>query len=215
MKLIALLILSFFPHEAEAAVHLLKGSLIEKRSFTIGGQQLVLVYDSRSLNNGAWGFGWCSNLEPECAQYYHLKSYIGTPPTFNPSTSPSSKLLHISQGEWIRLSFSNENLVRIESPEGSEEYKYDTLHNLTQIKFADLSEKEITYNSELDVVTSVRGRHLCFERYIYNRDDAQILSTTVQTYCPNEEPKISKYDFYYKISFAESDRLLRLNVKHL
>lgn len=214
MKLIALLILSFFPHEAEAAVHLVKGSLIEKRSFPFGQQQLVLVYDSRSLNNGAWGFGWCSNLEPECVQYYRLKPYRGTPPTFNSST-PSHKLLHTSQGEWIRLSFLNENLVKIESTDGTEEYKYDTLHNLTQIKFVDQSEKDIAYNSELDAVTSVRGRNLCFEKYIYARDKEQILSTTVQTYCPNEEPKISKYEFYYKISFAEPDRLLRLNVKHL
>lgn len=214
MKLIALFFISFFPSEAEAAVHLLKGNLIEKRAYTIGASQLILVYDSRSLHNGVWGFGWCSNLESQCAQYYNLKPFVGTPPALHSST-PFTRLLHTSQGEWIRLSFFNENLVKIEFSGGSEEYKYDGLHNLTQITYEDSSTKEIQYNAELDAVISVRGRSLCLEKYIYSREGEQNLSTTVQTFCANEKPKISKYEFLYKISSVDADRLLRLNVLQL
>ena len=125
MKLIAFLILILFSIEAEAAVHLLKGSLIEKRSYKMGSSTLELVYDSRSLNNGPWGFGWCSNLEADCTQFYNLRPFVGRP-TFQSSPSKKTAYLHTSQGEWIRLSFLNENLVRIESSEmGEEKYLYE------------------------------------------------------------------------------------------
>lgn len=215
MKLIALLIILLFSLEAEAAVHLLKGSLIEKHRLKIGSGVLELVYDSHSLNNGPWGFGWCSNLEDDCVQYYNLKPFSGVRPTVSISSTKPSTLL-TSQGEWIRLSFSNQNLVGIQHSQlGEETYQYDDLHNLTQITFADKTTKTILYDRLQDLVLSVKGRGFCFEKYIYTRENAQNLSTSVHRYCPDEEPKISKYDFFYKVSQLEEDRLLKWNVIQL
>lgn len=215
MKFIALLIILLFSIEAEAAVHLLKGSLIEKRRFNLGDDTLELVYDSHSLNNGPWGFGWCSNLEPDCVQYYNLRPFTGRPTRLTSSSGKYSTLL-TSQGEWIRLSFSSENLVGIQHSDlGREHYQYDTLHNMTQINFADGTTKVITYDLNQDLVLSVQGRGICFEKYIYTREQEQNISTTVHRHCADEKTKISKFDFYYKISALEEDRLLKLNVVHL
>lgn len=216
MKLIAFIIIILFSLEAEAAVHLLKGSLIEKRRYPMGSSHLELVYDSRSLQNSPWGFGWCSNLEPDCVQYYNLSPFSGVHPTSHTSQNGKYSTFHTSQGEWIRLSFLNDNLVGLKhSLAGEETFRYDDQHNLTQITFSDLSTKDIQYNKDLDLVLSVRGRGPCFEKYIYNREQMQSISTTVQRFCVGEKTKTSKYDFYYKISQVEEDRLLRMNVVHL
>lgn len=63
-----LLPLILFPHSLPAKVNLHEGALIKVRKDVDGrgwGSPLILerIYSSRSLYQGSFGYGWCSNLE--------------------------------------------------------------------------------------------------------------------------------------------------------
>lgn len=80
-------------------------------------------------------------------------------------------------------------------------YTYDTLHNVTQITYADKSVKGLKYNQDKDWVTELIDRNGCSEKYDYTlskEDPKNHYVSTVEKKCENKIVNKSKYGFWFK-----------------
>ncbi len=80
-------------------------------------------------------------------------------------------------------------------------YKYDSLHNLTEIVFSDKSSKKISYNKDKDLVVGFRNRNSCEESYVYegSKDNPRNhYWSTVEKKCNGKITNKSKYEFWHR-----------------
>ena len=95
-----------------------------------------------------------------------------------------------------------ENLVSMRNAWKNEySYKYDDLHNLTEIGFPDKTRKLISYNKDKDWVTSFTNRKGCKESYRYEpskKDPLNHYTSYVRKVCNGRVTNISSYEFLYK-----------------
>jgi len=97
--------------------------------------------------------------------------------------------------------FAGEDLIEIKNAwTNTYSYKYDDLHNLTQIGFPDKTSKKISYNTDKDWVTSFTNRKGCLEKYdykLFGEKKDHYKSDVVKT-CEKEVTNKSSYEFWYK-----------------
>lgn len=82
------------------------------------------------------------------------------------------------------------------------QFKYDDLHNLTQISFPDKTTKLISYNQDKDWVTSYTDRDLCVETYDYKSktdDPKNHYVSSVKKKCGKETVVTASYEFWHKV----------------
>ncbi len=139
--------------------------------------------------------------------------------------SNKSKLVQVSDNNGRRLDFkyhSNGKVREIKTPEkvllkyaydGQDlnrainawkmtySYKYDNLHNLTQVIFPDKSSKKIAYNKDKDLVIGFKDRNSCDEKYVYqgSKDNPRNhYWSTVTKKCKGKITNKSKYEFWHR-----------------
>jgi YD repeat-containing protein len=90
-------------------------------------------------------------------------------------------------------------------------YDYDDLKNLTKISYPDKTTKVLTYEKSKDWVTSFKERDGCKEDYKYelSKDDPKnhYWSTVIKK-CENKVVNNSRYEFWYKLNRAKTDKFL-------
>lgn len=80
-------------------------------------------------------------------------------------------------------------------------YKYDSLHNLTDIKFPDKSTRKVTYNKDKDLVIGFKDRSNCQEDYVYkgSKDNPRNHYWSLVTKkCNGKLTNKSKYEFWHR-----------------
>lgn len=80
-------------------------------------------------------------------------------------------------------------------------YKYDSLHNLTQVYFPDKSSKEIFYNKDKDLVLGFKDRNNCKENYVYqgSKDNPRNHYWSLVTKrCNGKLTNKSRYEFWHR-----------------
>lgn len=98
--------------------------------------------------------------------------------------------------------YSNHDLILTKDSKGKiYRYKYDGLHNMTQLIFPDQTTKIMKYRKDKDWVTSLKDRDNCKEVYQYkdSQDDPRnhYWSEVVKK-CKNQVTNRSKYEFWHK-----------------
>ena len=94
------------------------------------------------------------------------------------------------------------DLVFVKTGQGnSYTYKYDELHNLTDIGYPDKTFKRLTFEKNKDWVTSLSDRNGCTEKYdwVLSKEDPtnNYYSTIVKT-CDGKVTNKSKFEFWFK-----------------
>lgn len=102
----------------------------------------------------------------------------------------------------VTYQYSGQNLIGVKNAwKHFYSYKYDDLHNLTQIHFPDNTSKKLTYNKDKDWVTSFKDRSNCLETYDYQpqSDDPQnhYVSKVVKK-CGKKVTARASYEFWHK-----------------
>jgi YD repeat-containing protein len=98
--------------------------------------------------------------------------------------------------------YQGSNLSRASSADGEVyDYKYDEVHNMTEIKTADGKTKQLRYDTNKDWVTSLKDIDGCLETYEYTvaKDDPRnhYWSTVVKK-CEDKVTNRSRFEFWYK-----------------
>ena len=77
-------------------------------------------------------------------------------------------------------------------------YKYDNLHNLTEIVYPDKTKENLTYNTDKDWVMSFKNRKGCKEVYGYGKNpkNPKHYYSTVKKTCGRKIVNKSKYEFW-------------------
>lgn len=83
-------------------------------------------------------------------------------------------------------------------------YKYDRLHNLTEVAYPDNTKETLTYDTDFDRVTSFQGRNSCKEIYRHFVEEntpkkKQLSQLSIATLtCPHLAPRETRFEFKFK-----------------
>jgi hypothetical protein len=195
---------------ALADVNLREGSFLTASSeIRVGRLPLWRKYNSRSLERGAFGFGWSSDLDQKLTgKKAKLRQAL------NINRDQNTHLINAvffkkRPGRVWRYRYQNGNLTSVEletSRRGLSKkrlvlvrYGYDSLHRLTEIRYGDGSSEKILYSSERDQVVSYRDSLGCVENYRYEQQTggaALVSRTSVERRCPTLPAKTLTYEFW-------------------
>ncbi|HEX4923964.1 MAG TPA: DUF6531 domain-containing protein [Bdellovibrionales bacterium] len=110
------------------------------------------------------------------------------------------KFEKLNELSWVRNGWKNEY-----------SFEYDDLKNLVKINYPDKTNKIITYDKNKDWVTSYKERDNCKEEYKYelSKDDPKnhYWSTVTKT-CDKRVVNNSRYEFWYRLNKAKTDKYL-------
>ena len=108
---------------------------------------------------------------------------------------------------------NNNDLIYAKSSTGTVfSYDYDDLHNLTKIIFPDKTTKEMTYNKNMDWVTSFKDTDGCVEKYDYKAstdNPKDHFWATVEKKCKTEVILTARYEFWYDWNSAHTGKFLK------
>ncbi|CAM5999557.1 unnamed protein product [Sphagnum balticum] len=91
-------------------------------------------------------------------------------------------------------------------------YEYDDVHNLTKINFPDKTTKEMTYNKNMDWITSFKDVDGCLENYDYKQSTDNPKDhywATVEKKCKKTVVLKAKYEFWYEFNSSHTAKYLR------
>lgn len=119
----------------------------------------------------------------------------------NPASKKVSEIVG-PNGLAARYVVKGEDLAEVtDAKQNKFKYGYDEVHNLLRIDYADGSHKALTYNKDMDWVTTFKNRKGCIESYDYNmsKDDPKNhFWSNVTKKCGDKVTNQSKYEFFHK-----------------
>ncbi|MEQ1876403.1 MAG: DUF6531 domain-containing protein, partial [Bdellovibrionia bacterium] len=110
------------------------------------------------------------------------------------------KFEKLNELSWVRNGWKNEY-----------SFEYDDLKNLTKINYPDKTNKVITYDKNKDWVIGYKERDNCKEEYKYEMSKDEPKNhywSTVQKKCEAKVVNNSRYEFWYKLNKAKTDKYL-------
>lgn len=120
---------------------------------------------------------------------------------YNPANKKISEILG-PNNLVARYTVRGEDLAEVtDSKMQKFKYAYDDLHNMTRIDYVDGTFKALTYNKDMDWVTTFRNRKGCVESYDYNmskEDPKNHFWANVTKKCGEKVTNQSKYEFFHK-----------------
>lgn len=173
-------------------------------------QKLQLTYNSRSLFEGLFGLGWCSNLHEEIK---HCKNMHSKKNQFKVEKLKTGFQMS-SGGETAQLTIQNGLLKKIMSGQGIYEFKYDKNSNLSIAR--NKTKLEMIRYDEQDRVVGHHFANGCFDQISYDRHNRNQFVTDVLRSCPQKPKEKWLYVFSVKtnkkqqreISSVQIDRKL-------
>lgn len=160
-------------------------------------QKLQLTYHSRSLFEGIFGLGWCSNLEeeiPQCKNKAFKKTNLKISKT-------KTGFQIIKGGESAQVTVQTALLKKISTGQGSYEFKYDKNSNLSIARKNLTGKKEKLEMIRYDDQDRVIGHHFakgCFDQINYDHQNRNQFVTVVQRSCPQKPKEKMLYVFSVK-----------------
>lgn len=139
------LLMMILPHFSNAEVDLLTGA------FEFRIPQSELHYNSRRTELSELGFGWCIQKDGSCQA----------------SARPG-----LGQGTIVKL--NNQNLTELILNKQKWLFKYDDLHNLSEIKYPSGEVLKISYSETLDRVSSILPPDGCGETFDYREESFRL-----------------------------------------
>jgi hypothetical protein len=185
---VALTLLTF-PFTIYGAVNMKDASF---QSTYIDENVIARHYNSRSLHNGVFGFGWCSSLETtynsDCpapeeeakdklrrtydgqGRVVSFKFLDGT--VWKIHYNKESKVRQISSGRTsIYYEYHDQNLVEVlKGNVRLQKFAYDELNNLVEIESGKQREK-LKYDGPHDWIIEYNRKDGCIEKFKYERSD--------------------------------------------
>lgn len=188
---------------ALADVNLRDGSFLTSTSeVKVGPFLLQRKYNSRSMDVGAFGFGWKSDLDRNVTipkQLHVLRdksSHLVT--EIEQLTRLQNRIWHFRYHDLdlisVELELHKKKLILVQ-------YRYDSVHNLTEIIYPDGSQEKITYFTNEDQVKSYQDQKQCLENYTYHQQISGTMlhsRTSVQHRCPASSTKNLTYQFWMR-----------------
>lgn len=108
--------------------------------------------------------------------------------------------------------FKGDDLVKlIDSEKQVFQYSYDENHNMLSITFPDKTKKVLTYNKDMDWVTSFTDRDKCTETYDYQSDKNNPTDhywTVVEKRCGKEVVNKGRFEFWYRMRPDKAGKFL-------
>jgi hypothetical protein len=192
---------------AVADVDLREGSFVTASSdLRVGHLLLQRKYNSRTLQSGAFGFGWKSDLdETLTGKKTKLAQVLGVLRDKNTHLVNAVFFKHDRRRMW-RYRYQNGNLTSVELILPKKKvvlvkYQYDSLHRLTDINYGDGSHEKISYSPDQDQVVSYQDSQGCFEKYNYEQQTWGTVTksrTSVDHRCPASPSRTLTYEFWTK-----------------
>lgn len=224
MKWQAILIISFllgFSNLSPAAVDPVRGALRwQETDFELTPLlKLDRRYSSRSLHHGWFGFGWCSNLEPNCfpskggqketLRYDYNSEH--TPIAITSSLGPSLRLqwdksgrhvvrIETSIGQIYRFKYDGANLISVVISDKALSYQYDKLNNLIAALLNSNPLLQAVYNLDQDQLLWSHAAG-CEDQLTYSLEDQRkfwVARTTWLRRC-GESPTTER-EFKFSVS---------------
>lgn len=202
---------------AWADVNLREGSFLTATSeVRVGRFLLTRKYNSRSMTVGAFGFGWQSALDQTLTDPKGLKI------TRDKDTHLVTEIERrsVTRNRAWHYVYHNRDLVEVLLGKMVlVRYRYDDVHNLTEIIYPDGSNEKISYLTDEDQVKSYQDNKRCLENYTYNQQQwgAVLQSrTSVERRCPasssNPKTRMLTYEFWMKKQKNGASLLLKAQI---
>ena len=158
------------------------------------GNYLTLTYDGKNLRD--------------------ITDNNGRKITLNYYENGKVKTITGPNGIKTEYKFKNMNdLVYVKAASGNVfTYDYDDLHNLTKVTFPDKTTKEMTYNKNLDWITSFKDIDGCKESYDYKQSSDNPKDhywATVDKICNKAKVLTAKYEFWYEYNTKRTAKYLK------
>lgn len=190
---------------AVADVNLREGSFLTASSdLRVGRLLLQRKYNSRSLESGAFGFGWKSDLDENLTgKKAKLAQVLEVVRDKNTHLVNAVYFKHDKKRAW-RYRYQSGNLTAVELILPRKkivlvQYQYDSLHRLTEIDYGDGSREKISYSSDQDQVISYQDSRGCVENYQYEQQTWGAVTksrTSVDHRCPSSSARTLTYEFW-------------------
>ncbi len=155
-------------------------------------QKLQLTYNSRSLFEGIFGLGWCSNLDEEIK---HCKAKLPKKNSLKVEKLKTGFQIS-SGGETAQLTIQNGLLKKITSRQGIHEFKYDKNSNLSIAR--NKTKLEMIRYDEQDRVIGHHFANGCFDQISYDHHNRNQFVTDVLRSCPQKPKEKLLYVFSVK-----------------
>jgi hypothetical protein len=209
--------------------------------------KIARTYNSRSLYDGVFGFGWCSTVEvterhQKPIHFNECELDVSTliPPGFRLlrdndgrieqilfqdrsiaefKYDPTGKLIRVRAGNRMEKNYAYQDDELIEAKDGDgigPSYRYDTLHNLTNIEYPDQTTEIMSYDDDRDLITSRQGRDGCLELYRFSsQQQTKHVTSEATRKCGGLVVGTSRHDFWHATTPDGHTYLARISIEQL
>jgi hypothetical protein len=95
--------------------------------------------------------------------------------------------------------YENKDLVEVKNSwQNKFYYTYDTVHNLTEVRYPDKTQELLTYDKEKDWILQIRDRSHCLEIFKYTKQTSSNYTSTAEKRCAGKVTTKTSYEFRHK-----------------